>query len=485
MKKPFGTKMKVWALGALAIVISGTFTSCKDEIPEGSRFTFKGELISDHLQKNPEYSSFCKILEKAKFGKKSGNMLTALSTYGAYTCFAPTDSAIQRFLVEKHKEYLESVELHKKDTTIEIKKGITSPYLEDLSDSMALVIAKNHIIEKSAKSTTEIVKGPFPGKTMSRRIVELDLTETGEYTVENIMIEKEDIETENGYIHRINGVLSPSDDPISTLLASQPGFSLFCEALKVTGFDEYLKQYITDTNYDPESIYVPAFSTEGNQTPPCPETNNKGFTLLVETDSLFADPTKNASGEPIYTIEDLEKYAARFYGDTLSGKYSDPNNPLYKFIAYHIIDRRLIYKGGAMSGSFVMENHQVTKKNDDGTTTINPDKFDSEENLGKTHDRYDYFETALPFTLLKVTKPLSNSAMSNEIVLNYAQEMGMECINPDMSHHINVIVESTETASATRPKLENFTNDAVNGTIFTIDKILIYNEEEMSGNILN
>lgn len=492
MKKPFGTKMKVWALGALAIFISGSFTSCKDEIPEESRFTFTGELISDHLKNDPDtYGHFCKILEQAKFGKKSGSMLTALSTYGAYTCFAPTNKAIENFLEEEYQKYLESVELHEKDTTIEIKKGITSNKLEELSDSMALVIAKNHIMEKSAKTTIEIVDGPFPGKTMNRRIVTLAVEESprpGEppvLTVENIEIEEEDIETENGYIHRINGVLSPSEEPTSSLLASQPGFSLFCEALEVTGFDKYLEQYHLDPDYDPEGIYVPAFKTEDNQVPPCPETSNHGFTLLVETDSLFADPSKNALGEPIHTIEDLEKYASIFYGTDSLGKYDDPHNPVYQFVAYHIIDRKLLYKGGAMTGGFVMENHQETTKNAQGQTVIDAGKFNSEINLGSTYDRYDYFETALPYTLMKITKPMSNSALRDEIVANYAQKMGEELVKPEMEYHINVIIESAETARETRPLLDKFQNSAVNGTIYTIDKILIYDEEEMSGNILN
>ena len=73
MKKSFGTKMKVWALGALSIVASGAFTGCSDEIPEESRFTFTGELIADHLKNNPDkYKNFCEILKKAKINKKGG-----------------------------------------------------------------------------------------------------------------------------------------------------------------------------------------------------------------------------------------------------------------------------------------------------------------------------------------------------------------------------------------------------------------------------
>jgi hypothetical protein len=52
-----------------------------------------------------------------------------------------------------------------------------------------------------------------------------------------------------------------------------------------------------------------------------------------------------------------------------------------------------------------------------------------------------------------------------------------------MKHHINVVVEKYEN-TITRPGLEEFKNQATNGWIYTIDKILIYNDDEMATNIL-
>ena len=207
MKKSFGTKMKVWAIGALAVVAGGTFTSCQEEIAEENRFTFKGELISHHLDNNERYSNFCKILKQARIGKKAGSMFTTLSTYGSYTCFAPTNEAIDQYLLEKYNEYMESVEANKLDPTVKIKNtGITSPRLEDLSDSMATVIAKNHILEQGL-TTIEVGNGAFPKKTMNRRSVMLGWTTDAlgysVATVDGIEIVEQNIETENGYVHCI------------------------------------------------------------------------------------------------------------------------------------------------------------------------------------------------------------------------------------------------------------------------------------------
>ena len=98
--------------------------------------------------------------------------------------------------------------------------------------------------------------------------------------------------------------------------------------------------------------------------------------------------------------------------------------------------------------------------------------------------------------MIKVTKPFTNdteyipygsetpSSLKQQIVINYAQDMGTRCNNPNMSYHLNVVVEDAAT-SKRRPGLEEgFSQEAINGIIHTIDKILIYNEDEMVGNVL-
>ena len=504
MKKSFGTKMKVWALGALTVVMGSTFTSCQQEIAEENRFTFTGKLIADQLKENDKYDNFCFILEKAKIGKKAGNMLTTLSTYGSYTCFAPTNEAIDKYITEKYNEYMASVEENRLDPTVKIKNtGITSPDLKDLSDSMATVIAKNHILELGL-STIEVGDGAFPKKTMNRRSVMLgwitDADGLPVATIDGIEVEEQNIETENGYIHTLKGALSPSDQPTSSLLASQSAFTLFSEALTKTGFEDYLETYELDPNYDGLGKYGPPFQTQNKQEPPYPEAYNQGFTLLVETDELLADPNNNAFGISIQSIEDLEWFAAHFYGTNFNendrewdykGKYKNPGNPVYKFVAYHIVDRKLLYKSGKGPGGFLMEGYQTISNGE-----VDKGKFDSEENMPTSFDRYDYFETALPYTSIKVTKPFANSTamytsvsgetgyLRDELVVNYAQEMGTRCLNSDMEKHINVVIED-ESTSRTRQGLEDFQPQAVNGMIYTIDKILVYDETEMSGNIFN
>ena len=489
MKKSFGRSLKAWAFSSMALFFGATIVGCVDDVPQENRFTFKGELISTYLENNPDrFSNFIAILDKAKIGKKSsGSILKTLSTYGSYTCFAPTNEAVEKYLQDEYDKYIASVDSNRLDPTYPIyRTGIQSPYLEDLTDSMSAVIAKNHIIEMGYM-TADVSAGAFPMSTMNRRstLIEFEADSTGRvYPIlnGNARIIEQDLEMENGYIQIVDAVLSPSDRNTSELIEQHKSFSLMSKAITATGLDSLLNIYEIDPKYD-NTLYGPAFETQNKQQPPYPVEKKQKYTFLLETDDLLADPTKNHLGMSIQSLEELEKFASVWYGTTDMGKYTSPNNPLYKFIAYHIIDRKLLYSSSTGSGGFLLENY-------------NHKDFNSEVNLPTAFDRYDYFETMLPYTMIKVTKPFTNdteyipygsetpSSLKQQIVINYAQDMGTRCNNPNMSYHLNVVVEDAAT-SKRRPGLEEgFSQEAINGIIHTIDKILIYNEDEMVGNVL-
>ena len=109
--------------------------------------------------------------------------------------------------------------------------------------------------------------------------------------------------------------------------------------------------------------------------------------------------------------------------------------------------------------------------------------YNSEEMMyGSSFDRSDYFETMLPYTLIKVTRPFTNSDYKSDVMINYAQEKGTMCFNTEkMYDHLNVRVYSPADILNCMP---NFKDDALNGRLHPIDKILIYDEDEMAGNVL-
>lgn len=453
-------RLRALAFTAIALVSAGFFTACDDEIDMENRFTFKGELISTYLENNPErFSKFTTILSKAKLGKKSSaSILKALSTYGSYTCFAPTNEAVDSFLQEQYDLYLDGE-----------RTGIHSPYLEDLTDSMATEIAKNHIIEKGYL-TTDIYEGAFPMSTMNRRAttVEFITDEAGRvFPLLNnrALIIEQDLEKENGYVQVVNGVLSPSNKLLSELIEAHKEFSLFSKAIRLTGIDTLvLSAYELDPDYD-GTLEGPQFGSETTRAP-YPKEKKQRFTVLVEPNTLFAQ-------NGINSIEELTAFAEKWYGTEAQGEYNNPKNALHQFILYHIIDRQLLYSSSTGPGGFIMENYEN-------------EGYNSRVNLDQNFDTNEYYETMLPYTMIKVTKPYTNSKLKQEIVINYAQEMGTTVNNPDMAKHLNVIVEKASvTKEKYKPLLDDFDQSSLNGIIHTIDRILVYNETEMAGNVLN
>lgn len=450
MNKPAFNFLKRAILYTFVCVSSFLATSCVEDIPEENRFTWTGELISTYLEKQPEkYSKFITILKKANISDKAeSSLFQTLSTYGSYTCFAPTNEAIDRYLTEMSKD--------------PERTKITSSDVELLRDSVATEIAKNHIIASKYKASD--TNGRFPKRTMNLRSIKI-VVKDGEYIIDNkIRISETDIETENGTIQTIEEVISPSNKNLYEHVCLHNEFKLFAKAIEATGLNKLLETHEIDPEYKGGDKAPKYIKLEGEAL--SPDVKYQCYTILLETDELLANPNNNHLGIPITSIEDLETLAQEFYGDEAPGEYTNENNALYKYVLYHIIDRQLYYEGN-VPGAFVMQGYSNKG-------------FNSEANLPTTFDRQDYFETMLPYSLIKVTRPFTNENYKNDIVINYAQENGTKCVDPKMSKYLNVTVLSRDKSG-----VENFNQEAQNGLLHTIDKILVYNEDEMAGNVLN
>ena len=123
----------------ILLALLGLFclTGCVEEIDTSNRFTFKGETVGSYLEKHDElYGSFNYVLNRS-------GLLSLLKAYGSYTCFAPTNEAMKRYLIEQDSIYKASLLPGSRRV---VWTGITSPKLEDLTDSMCTVIAKTHVL---------------------------------------------------------------------------------------------------------------------------------------------------------------------------------------------------------------------------------------------------------------------------------------------------------------------------------------------------
>ena len=450
---------------------------CTEDIDESNRYTFTGETLIDYMENRSDvYSSYLYILDHAHIGKhESGSARHLLSTYGYYTCFAPTNAAIARFLFEQDSIYWEEREKLGADSSY-IKDfrdtGVHSPLLEDLSDSMCTEIAKNHILEKGYL-TIDLSEGSFPSPSMNDRFITMVWTVDDSTSVvrpllnNNARIIESDVELENGVIQTLDAVLNPSTALLPDLLTSMDQyFAIWSKILSMTGLDSAMRE-VEDKEYANSPVcgqifnsdYINSTSHRGK----CyyPDGKKYKYTMFVEPDSVFM-----AYG--IKDYKDLITLCQKWYGTENVDDYTHPNNALYKFVAYHILDRQLQYASGTGPGGFVMMDYKGS--------------YDSENMMyGSMYDRYDYFETLLPYTMVKVTRPLSSDEYSKDVVVNYAQNGGKKFFNPEMRDYLNVVVMSPSKAIEYMPE---FVDEAINGRLHPINKILIYNEAEMAGNVL-
>ncbi|WP_139955804.1 fasciclin domain-containing protein [Flavicella sediminum] len=259
-------------------VLTLSLYSCTDKLDGQTFFTSDALTIAQKLEESPEkYSSYIEILKKTEF-------YNALKSYGSYTCFVPTNEAVQEYLQDTWNV----------STVAELT---TEEQIERLK-----TLVKFHIIP-TKRGTSAFVEG---------RLV--DTTYTGDYLttsflkgggVANVEINREvtmdqyDIPANNGIIHSIVKVLTPFEEPITKILENTGEYTIFVEALKQTG-------------------YFDVFSVLKNESG-----NRNNFTILAESDEVY-------SQNGINSFADLVARISPDNSDFLSAE-----NELNRFVAYH------------------------------------------------------------------------------------------------------------------------------------------------------
>ena len=107
------------AAGALALPVVAALSSCVAEPDDSNLYTFTGQTIEDFLKVNDDFSNFNYILQRSGYDR-------LMASYGTYTCFAPTNAAVQ--------EYVDSLWA---DEECEVPhNGMTEQSIEGLTDSL-------------------------------------------------------------------------------------------------------------------------------------------------------------------------------------------------------------------------------------------------------------------------------------------------------------------------------------------------------------
>lgn len=338
--------MKAQLLAGLSFILLFS-SACKEEINMENRYTFTGETVLSFLQKNDslfkDYTELLKLVKQSSKTESSvGTLLTV--TTNSYTCFAPTNEAISAFL---DSAYVKG-DFSSNDFAVfldSVKAGSAA------SDSLAKVIVFNSIIQKGY-STDDFPKengGVFPLPNLQDRYLtsRRDNDETGKevfYILDDVKIIYANNDLENGYVHAVNKVISPTTAGVSDLFAGIDNMQLFGRLLEMTGWsDSVSSQKYLDQNY--EQIYQDRsadLEAQDSEDAFLPEHRKFGFTIFAETDATLSEAIGLTNPDDL--VEKLNTYLQGKYSGmsgisfgTSESDLKQASNAINQFVAYHIL----------------------------------------------------------------------------------------------------------------------------------------------------
>lgn len=457
-----------------------SFTSCREEIDTSDLYTFTGETISSYLEKDSTYSAYCGLLKNVTQSTMTQSTVSSLlSARGNYTCFAPTNAAINAYL----------------DTMMNVKNKIATKditeFLDSVKngvyvyDSIAKAIVYNSIIDCGTETAYETAvfpnDGTFPLPNMNDRFLTAKTsTVSGQkmkYIINNTStVTSADNEVENGYVHQVDCVIAPTDASVFDLLKDRKDMKFFSLLLQSTGWNDSLTKYL-DEEY--ENIYpnlgdAPKAPTQPAANNFIPEHRKYGFTIFAETDDVYNSILSGYQGTE---LERLCAYLKENYGNDDTFKnltwgtsledVKDPMNAINQFVSYHLLPISL-------SPSQIVIHY-------------NEKDFDLQAAIQSltqpTVPVFEYYETMTGKGAQRRLMKVTESKISNGIRINRY----MKCDNgtyqedPTLTdgpiEGIRIVTESGSEATGNETQ-------ALNGYIYPIEDILVYNKD-VTNKVLN
>ena len=438
-------RLKYYILCAVLSLSGLGLTSCSDEPMAENYYTFTGEMMSDYINNRPQYSDFAYIVREA-------GLMDLLSAYGHYTCFLPSNTAVEAYLQ---------------------KKGLSQ--VSDLSQAQCDTIARTHLVN-NIYGTIDMNDGTLNTANMNKRYIQITHTVDSANNpvvalnrMSRISYTERDDSVENGIVQPIDVVLENTLKPLPDVLRENGRISMFNEALLATGLRDTLEK-TEDFSYDGSKHgYYNYKSHTWTEVAVAPEQKKYGFTVFVEPDEVLKN---KMSREGISTSEGnlkaLYDLACKLYDPVFGSDpdyqaahdfsmITDRNNPLNRFIAYHILTRDVIGwnlltprefypypKGG------ITNNTAIGIKVD----VMNPN---------------DWYETLMPHSMLKVEQAtvreyqgrstLFERYINRRIDEKYKDEDAVE------GQHILPTVE------------DKYPQDATNGRYFYVDDVVAFTSD--------
>lgn len=412
------------------------YVSCifNQDPPNEFLYTFKGETVATFLDKDSQFSSFVTVLNKAK-------LYDLLSTYGAYTCFAPTNAAIDTFLQQRNFTSVEQLSFEACDT-----------------------LARTHLI-KGFFYTTDLNEGAIPTPNFLDRYLSFSSDTIGNaehfgYFINKtaLMVRMND-SVQNGVVHSLARVITPSNLFLPQLMAKDSTISIFMEALQMTGFADKLQAYIDPTyKIGSDSIDLKLFSGDDrNRRMGYPAKRLFGFTGFVEQNSVYKALGINSPAQLIAKLRAKVPPFNLYDPDgliTYDDNYSDTTNFLYRYVSYHFSARLGNYDDW-VAKPFVIKAQAY------------PDRMDPQ----------DFYETMCPFSMFKFQKTEDGKLYINRRRVNEGAAADRNAPDPKAVAVPGVYVKQASESGS----LEQ---GALNGVYHYIDGIIAYNEKTVT-DVLN
>ncbi len=346
--------------------------SCTEDIDTSSRYTFTGKTIISYLQDYPDvYSEYSALLDSVNVSDYSeSRMSQLLSARGNYTCFAPTNEAIQNYLTLLKDSGVISEASWEAPEFLEIDPETnTRKLLKDTRET----IVYNSLIDGGddieAYVTTDISDRAEENQMLGlanmkdRKLQCSQGTET-KYSIAGCDISDTncDIYAINGRIHQVAKVIAPNTQNAGGFFDKiiddkAYGYYTFAALVEACGLGEtlslsedevYYRMYMTGELEDLDKH--PTFGGNPGHPGYLPERRYIGYTIFAEDDAWW----ENALGLEDSTINTIEpeELVARVDEYVQSNNlvlstakrdndYTNEDNALNQFVTYHIIPGKI------------------------------------------------------------------------------------------------------------------------------------------------
>ncbi|GAB6011500.1 fasciclin domain-containing protein [Viscerimonas tarda] len=318
----FRSRIAIFSYLAIVVGLLG-FVSCEKDVDD--QFQVSDELMLDEIMEGKaELSSFLQIIE-------IGNMRGTVHAYGTYTLFAPTNEAVDAYL------------------------GRVGKTLPALSKEEAEEIVKYHLVPDTIP-TADFIDGRLASANFLKKYITTKTEdEAGDVFIRvnrQARIAEKDLRGANGYLHKIDNVLTPPAQSITDVVQSLDPiqYGLFKEIFNRTSLGETL-------------------DTLGER--------GLWFTYFVQDNDSYAEAG-------ISSVEDLLVRLRKNTPDI-----TDDNQLLFNYVAYHCVSGLNYVADLLMQSSLqtIVQNQVLSLKRDVDKVYVNYFNINGQIEPGALVDR--------------------------------------------------------------------------------------------------